>query len=76
VVLPTLNFEKKLWDRGLRFIAGVDDDEGFRVYQFGKHKGYSTNLHQEMIARFVISRIHRTSFIPEGLKMINNQIIK
>lgn len=45
-----------------------DDDEEFSVYQFGKHKGYGTRLHQEAIAEYGVSRIHRVSFIPKGLK--------
>ena len=46
----------------------LDEDEEFEVYQFGKHKGYGTPLHQEVIRKFGVSRIHRVSFIPGSLK--------
>ncbi len=39
----------------------------FEVYQFGKHKGYGTRLHQEAITKFGVSRIHRVSFVPKDL---------
>ncbi len=45
----------------------LDDDEEFSVYQFGKHKGYGTRLHQEAIAEYGVSRIHRVSFVPDKL---------
>lgn len=31
-------------------------------YGFGKHKGYGTKFHQEMIKKFGFSKIHRTSY--------------
>ncbi len=31
-------------------------------YGFGKHKGYGTKLHQEMIREYGLTRIHRKSF--------------
>lgn len=31
-------------------------------YRFGKHKGYGTRLHQEMIRLHGLTKIHRTSF--------------
>ncbi len=46
----------------------LDDDEEFAVYRFGKHKGYGTKLHQEAIAKFGVSRIHRVSFVPKELR--------
>lgn len=45
-----------------------DKDKKLRVYQFGKHKGYGTKLHQEAIARFGVSWAHRISFVPDSLK--------
>jgi ribonuclease HII len=33
-------------------------------YQFGKHKGYGTKLHQEMLAKHGVSDIHRRSYKP------------
>lgn len=46
----------------------LDNDEEFKVYQFGKHKGYGTKLHQEMIRKYGCSEVHRFSFIPDELK--------
>jgi len=31
-------------------------------YGFSKHKGYGTKLHQDMIKKYGLSRIHRKSF--------------
>ena len=45
----------------------LDNDKEFEVYQFGKHKGYGTKLHQEAIRRFGVSRVHRVSFVPKDL---------
>ncbi len=45
----------------------LGNEKEFEVYQFGKHKGYGTRLHQEAIAKFGVSREHRVSFVPEGL---------
>lgn len=42
-----------------------DDHVYLSVYQFGKHKGYGTKLHQQAIREYGVSRIHRASFIPE-----------
>ncbi|MBQ8444271.1 MAG: ribonuclease HII [Clostridia bacterium] len=38
-------------------------DEKYPNYQFGKHKGYGTKLHIEMLKKFGKSPIHRDSFI-------------
>ncbi len=38
-------------------------DEVYPAYQFGKHKGYGTNLHYEMLDRFGPSPIHRLTFL-------------
>jgi ribonuclease HII len=46
----------------------LEEDEEFKVYQFGKHKGYGTKLHQEAIRKYGVCGIHRESFIPESLK--------
>jgi len=45
----------------------LDNHKDFEVYHFGKHKGYGTKLHQEMIRKYGISGVHRTSFVPKGL---------
>ena len=37
--------------------------ELYPQYQFGKHKGYGTKLHYEMLDRFGPSPIHRRSFL-------------
>lgn len=34
----------------------------FPQYGFGKHKGYGTSIHQAAIAKFGLSKIHRTSY--------------
>jgi ribonuclease HII len=46
----------------------LDDDEEFKVYQFGKHKGYGTKLHQQLICEHGVCGIHRISFVPEELR--------
>ena len=38
-------------------------DEVYPAYQFGKHKGYGTKLHYEMLDRFGPSPIHRLTFL-------------
>ena len=45
----------------------LDREKKFKVYQFGKHKGYGTKLHQEAIVKYGVTRAHRISFIPEDL---------
>lgn len=37
-------------------------DKLYPQYQFSKHKGYGTKLHNEMISQYGISPIHRKSF--------------
>lgn len=49
----------------------LDDDEEFGVYQFGRHKGYGTKLHQQLICEHGVCRIHRVSFVPEMLLVQN-----
>lgn len=46
----------------------LDQEREFEVYQFGKHKGYGTALHQEAIREYGVSQVHRASFIPDSLK--------
>ena len=46
----------------------LDNHKDFEVYRFGKHKGYGTKLHQEMIRKYGVSRIHRVSFVPQNLQ--------
>lgn len=38
-------------------------DKQFPEYQFGKHKGYGTKLHYEMLEKYGISEVHRPSFL-------------
>lgn len=38
-------------------------DKKYPEYQFGKHKGYPTALHYEMIKKYGISPVHRLSFL-------------
>ncbi len=38
-------------------------DKQYPEYQFGKHKGYPTALHYEMIKEYGISPVHRLSFL-------------
>lgn len=45
----------------------LDGHKGLDVYQFGRHKGYGTRLHQEAIVKFGVCRIHRVSFVPTRL---------
>lgn len=45
-----------------------DYNENLETYQFGKHKGYGTKFHQEMICEHGCSKVHRLSFIPRDLK--------
>jgi ribonuclease HII len=46
----------------------LDEDKDLGVYQFGKHKGYGTKLHQQLIYEHGVCRAHRFSFIPDRLK--------
>lgn len=36
----------------------------YAVYEFGKHKGYGTKLHQEKLAQYGVSSLHRISYKP------------
>jgi ribonuclease HII len=36
----------------------------YSVYEFGRHKGYGTKLHQEMLSKYGVSDIHRRSYRP------------
>lgn len=47
-------------------------DPLYPQYAFGRHKGYGTALHQQMLARFGPCEIHRQSFEPIR-QMINIQ---
>lgn len=38
-------------------------DEKYPEYQFKKHKGYGTKLHNEMLKKYGISDVHRPSFL-------------
>lgn len=42
-------------------------DEKYPQYQFSKHKGYGTKLHYEMIEKYDISPVHRSSFLKKVL---------
>ena len=39
-----------------------DYDSKYPLYGFAKHKGYGTKLHRDMIAKFGVCPIHRTSY--------------
>jgi len=39
-------------------------DHEYGIYQFSKHKGYGTALHQELLNTFGPSNIHRKSYAP------------
>ena len=45
-------------DRYMRELA-----EKYPQYEFGKHKGYGTKLHYEMLEKYGISDVHRRSFL-------------
>jgi ribonuclease HII len=38
-------------------------DKLYPQYKFAQHKGYPTELHYEMIAKYGISPVHRLSFL-------------
>ena len=38
-------------------------DKRYPQYQFGKHKGYGTKLHYEMLDQYGPSPIHRKTFL-------------
>lgn len=38
--------------------------ERYQVYEFDRHVGYGTKLHLELLKKFGVSDIHRTSFKP------------
>ena len=42
--------------------------EKYPQYQFEKHKGYGTKLHNEMILKYGPSSVHRMSFLKKLLK--------
>ncbi len=42
--------------------------EEYPQYQFEKHKGYGTKLHNEMILKYGPSPVHRMSFLKKLLK--------
>lgn len=50
-------------DRYMKKIA-----EEYPQYQFEKHKGYGTKLHNEMILKYGPSPVHRMSFLKKLLK--------
>ena len=61
--------EKSVSIAAASIIAKVERDRLMRQlakkypqYRFGKHKGYGTSLHQELIKANGFSKIHRTSF--------------
>lgn len=43
-------------------------DERYPMYQFAKHKGYSTRLHYEMLEKYGISPVHRRSFLKKWMQ--------
>lgn len=48
-----------------RFMLEIDKQ--YPEYQFGKHKGYGTKLHYEMIKKYGVSKVHRRSFLKKIL---------
>ena len=48
-----------------RFMLEIDKQ--YPEYQFGKHKGYGTKLHYEMIEKYGVSKVHRRSFLKKIL---------
>lgn len=46
--------------------------EKYPEYQFEKHKGYGTKLHYEMIEKYGISPIHRSTFLKKFFKQREN----
>ncbi len=52
----------------------LDNRQEFEVYQFGKHKGYGTKLHQQLICEHGISSIHRVSFVPKELSVQKSKV--
>ena len=43
-----------------RFMHALDSQ--YDIYEFGRHKGYGTKLHKELIGEYGLSDIHRKSF--------------
>lgn len=41
----------------------------YPVYGFEKHKWYGTQYHRDMIAKYGMSPIHRTSFVGKGIRL-------
>jgi ribonuclease HII len=54
----------------------VECAQNYPEYSFEKHKGYGTKLHQEALAAFGPSRIHRISYKPlQELKWVQNAFL-
>lgn len=45
-----------------RYMIKVAKDPSFKVYDFGRHKGYGTKAHREAIAQNGLSTLHRTTY--------------
>jgi ribonuclease HII len=49
--------------------------EDYKEYEFNKHKGYGTKKHIELIEKYGLSDIHRTSFkLKKNTKIVNNSL--
>ncbi len=43
-----------------RYMMGLE--EKYDIYEFGKHKGYGTKKHKQLINKYGVSDLHRVSF--------------
>jgi ribonuclease HII len=55
-----------------RYMTNLED---YKEYEFNKHKGYGTKKHIELIEKYGLSNIHRTSFkLKKNTKIVNNSL--
>jgi ribonuclease HII len=55
-----------------RYMKSLED---YKEYEFNKHKGYGTKKHIELIEKYGLSNIHRTSFkLKKNTKIVNNSL--
>jgi ribonuclease HII len=55
-----------------RYMKSLED---YKEYEFNKHKGYGTKKHIELIEKYGLSDIHRTSFkLKKNTKIVNNSL--
>jgi ribonuclease HII len=55
-----------------RYMTNLED---YKEYEFNKHKGYGTKKHIELIEKYGLSDIHRTSFkLKKNTKIVNNSL--